>query len=263
MSLISQFRIISEGEKTRVVRSLIEQATPDFNFSYLTVLSVLMASFGLLAGNETIVIGSMLIAPLMSPVLALALGLAMSNHALMMRSITTLVRSTALAILAAVGAALLFSFGSFGAGEITDNLTILSRTEPTLLYFAVAVIAGLAVVYTMAREGLSETLPGVAVAVALVPPLAVIGIGIAHLSLTIAIGALVMYLVNVAGIVFAAMLSFSLMDVHDKREQAEQKMAQENLRVEREQQKVAAIEQVAKTKAVTTDTDTATTATNE
>lgn len=241
MSVLSRFRAIGEGEKSRAVSSLVEEATPDFDFSYMTVLAVLMASFGLLAGSETVVIGSMLIAPIMSPVLALALGLSISDPALTVRSATTLVRASLLAVIAAAAAAVLFSFASVGAETVSTNSIILARTEPSLLYFAVAIIAGLAVSYTMTRSSLSSTLPGVAVAVALMPPLAVVGIGLAHFSLSIAAGALVMYLVNVAGIVFAAMLSFSLMDLHSKRGEAEHKMAQEERRVEQEEEKVAAI----------------------
>ncbi len=241
MNILSRFKAIAEADKAKAVSKLIEDATPDFDFFYLTVLSVLMASFGLLAANEAIVIGSMLLAPIMSPVLALALGLSMSNHSLMGRSLSTLGRATAIAIAAAAAAALLFSFGSFGSAEVVTNTTILSRTEPTLLFFAVAIIAGLAAAYTSAQPHLSSSLTGVAVAVALMPPLAVVGIGIAHFDLTIAAGAFVMYLVNVAGIVFAAMLSFSLMDVHGKRAQANSKIVAEERRVEREEEKVEEI----------------------
>ncbi len=241
MNFFSRFKAISEADKANAVSKLIEDATPDFDFFYLTVLSVLMASFGLLAGSEAVVIGSMLLAPIMSPVLALALGFSMSNHSLMARSLSTIGRATLLAVGASAAAALLFSFGSFGSGEVATNLTILARTEPTLLYFAVAIIAGLAVAYTSAQPHLSSNLTGVAVAVALMPPLAVVGIGIAHFDLAMAAGAFVMFLVNVAGIIFAAMLSFSLMDVHAKRAQASSKIEAEERRVEREDEKVEEI----------------------
>jgi len=241
MSFLTRFQAIPEADKERAVSTLIEDATPDFDFFYMTVLAVLMASFGLLAGSETVVIGSMLIAPIMSPVLAFALGLSMSNHSLMGRSLSALGRATAIAVAASAGAALLFSFGSFGSIEVANNAIILARTQPTLLYFVVAIIAGLAAAYTVAQPHLSSGLTGVAVAVALMPPLAVVGIGLAHLSLSIAAGAFVMYLVNVAGIVFAAMLSFSLMDVHGKRKQADTKIAQEERRVEVEEKKVEEI----------------------
>jgi uncharacterized hydrophobic protein (TIGR00271 family) len=238
MDFLTRFRAIPEADKERAVSTLIEEATPDFDFFYLTVLSVLMASFGLLAGSETVVIGSMLLAPIMSPVLAFALGLSMSNHSLMGRSLATLGRATFIAIGASAAASLLFSFSSFGSSEVVSNAIILARTQPSLLYFAVAIVAGLAAAYTVAQPHLSSRLTGVAVAVALIPPLAVAGIGVAHLSLAMAAGAFVMYLVNVAGIVFASMMTFSLMDVHGKRKQADYKIAQEEHRVETEEEKV-------------------------
>ncbi len=241
MNILSRFRVISERDKAKAVSKLIEDATPDFDFFYLIILSVLMASFGLLAGSETVVIGSMLLAPIMSPVLTFALGLSMSNHALMGRALSTLGRAMGLSIAAAVVASLLFSFGSFGSTEVVTNSIILSRTEPTLLYFAVAIIAGLAAAYTAVQPHLSSNLIGVAVAVALMPPLAVVGIGLVHMNISIAAGAFVMYLVNVAGIVFASMLSFSLMDVHNKKDQATSKIVAEDKRIQQEAKKVEEI----------------------
>ncbi len=243
MDFLSRFKAISDEDKSRAVSKLIEKATPDFNFFYLTVLSVLMASFGLLAGSETIVIGSMLLAPIMNPVLTLALGLSMSNHFLMGRALSTLGKATVMALFASVCATLLFSFGSFGSDNVLSSNVVLSRTEPTLLYFAVAVISGLAAAYTSVQPKLSSGLIGVAVAVALVPPLSVVGIGIANMSLTIFAGALVMYLVNISGIVFAAMLSFSLMDLHDNSKQASSKIVKEKMRVKMEEEKIEKIKQ--------------------
>jgi len=85
---------------------------------------------------------------------------------------------------------------------------ILLRTEPSLLYLAVAVIAGIAVSFTLVRPELSETLAGIAVSVALIPPLAVLGIGIAKLNLLVVSGSLVLLLINVIGIVVASMVTF-------------------------------------------------------
>jgi uncharacterized hydrophobic protein (TIGR00271 family) len=185
----------------------------------------------------------MLLAPVMSPVVATALGLSMSNQKLMARSLKTLGHATVIAIAASIVATMLFAHSTLGATPVAENVIIASRTVPTLLYFAVAIIAGLAVAYTSAQPHLSSTLTGAAVAVALMPPLAVIGIGIASLNMQIASGALLMYLVNIAGIIFAAMISFSLMDVHGKRNQANKKIKQENSRVEKEEKEVEKLAQ--------------------
>ncbi len=240
MSLISRFQAIDEKEKTKAVRKLIESSTPDFDYFFMLVLSVLMATFGLLAGSESIVIGAMLLAPLLAPIMGLALGTSMSHHPLILRSLSTIGYSVAFAVGAAVLGAFLFSVSDLSVGV---NEVILSRTEPSLLFFIVAVISGLAVSYTTVRPNLSSTLPGVAVAVALIPPLAVFGVGVAMLEPSIIAGSAVMFIINVVGMVFAGMVTFSLMDVHHKKFIAETAIKKEDKRVEEEIEKVKQIEE--------------------
>lgn len=240
MSFISRFQAIDEKEKTRAVRQLVEDSTPDFDYFLMLVLSVLMATFGLLAGSETIVIGAMLLAPLLAPMMGLALGTSMSHHPLITRSLSTIGYSVALSVGTAIVGAFLFSAGNFDGGV---NEIILSRTEPSLLFFVVAVISGFAVAYTSVKKELSATLPGVAVAVALIPPIAVFGVGIAMLNPAIVAGSAVMFLINVVGIVFAGMVTFSLMDVHHKRFIAETAIKKEGERLEKEIKKVKKIEE--------------------
>ncbi len=236
MKFLPRFQAVNEEDKTTAVTKLVADATPDFDFFFLIVLSVLMATFGLIAGSEAVVIGSMLLAPIMSPILGLSLGLAMSSHKLIRRSLQTMAKAGLLAVGAAVLATLLFSFSGYEVNSI-----ILERTAPSLLFFAIAIISGLAVAYTLVQPNLSATLPGIAVAVALMPPLATVGIGLAHLDLGIAAGAAVMFLINVAGIIFASMLAFSLMDVHHKRFIASHAIDKEEERVHAEEAKVAEI----------------------
>ena len=235
MSLISRFQVIEEKDKTHAVQKLVEEATPDYDYFLMLVLSVVMATFGLLAGSETIVIGAMLLAPLLAPVMGLALGTSMSHHPLISRSFSTLLYSVGLSVGAAIAGAFLFSLGSTSGGV---NEIILARTQPSLLFFMVAVVSGFAVAYSSVKPELSASLPGVAVAVALIPPVAVFGIGIALLQPAIIAGSAVMFLINVAGIVFAGMVTFSLMDVHHKKYIAETTIKREDKRVEAETEKV-------------------------
>ncbi len=240
MSLIARFKAIDEAQKTKAVQAFIEESTPDFDYFLMLSLAVLMATFGLLAGSETVVIGAMLLAPLLAPVLSLALGMSMSHHPLIIRSSVTIARSVAYALGAAVVASFLFSIGD--SGDWMNDI-VLARAEPSLLYFFVAVVSGFAVAYAKMRPNISATLPGVAIAVALIPPLSVLGIGIAHLVPSLIAGAALMFLVNVAGIVFAGMVSFSLMDVHHKRFIAEDTIKKEERRVKKEEQKIEKIDE--------------------
>lgn len=237
MSLFSRFQALSEADKSRAVQKLVTSSTADFDFFLFVILSVLMATFGLLIDEAAVVIGSMLIAPILYPVLSLSLGLAMSDGVLIGRSFYTIVKSVALGVSAAALATLFFSSSS-------DPLTgeIIRRIEPTPLYLAVAVASGIAVAYALMRPNLNATLPGVAVSVALIPPLAVIGIGIARFEWETISGSAVLLGVNILGIVFASLVSFSLMNLYTKRKVAETTVKEEEARVEREAEKIKEID---------------------
>ena len=234
-NILARFQAIDDNHKASVVRKLMQSSTPDFDFLYFTSLSVLMATLGLLLDSPAIVIGSMLVAPVLYPVLGIALGLVMSNASVLGRSILALIRSFGVGLFLAVIAALLFGETGAMTGEI------LLRSESSLISLAVAIFAGLAVSYALAQPEWSETLPGIAISVALIPPLAVVGIGIAWLDLALVTGSLLLLAVNVAGIIFAAMVSFSLMNLHEKNNIAESTIKREEERVQEEE---AAIEEI-------------------
>lgn len=238
MSILSRFRIIGEADKGEAVRVMVERSTPDFDFFFMIVLSVLMAALGLLSNSGTIVIGSMLIAPLLYPVLGVSLGLSLSDISLMRHSLMTLSKATLLAVGSSVVATLFYTT----AHRAVATPEILSRTTPNLTFLAVAVISGLAMSYALARPKLSEALPGVAISVALIPPLAVVGIGLAWLDMSIFFGALGVFALNVLGIIATAMMSFSLMDVHREQKVVEATLKKEEHRVEAETKKVQEVD---------------------
>lgn len=237
MSVFARFRAISEDDKAAVVRKLMESSTPDFDFFYLVGLSILMATLGLLLDSVAIVIGSMLIAPLLYPILGLALGITMSNYEVFQRSSITLFKSFGAGLVLAAVVTLLF-----GHGDVSSSFEIMNRTEVGILHFLIALVAGAAVSFTLGQSEWSETLPGIAISVALIPPLAVVGIGIAVLDLTIVAGSLVLLLVNVCGIIFAAMVTFSLMNLYEKQHIAESTIKREEARVDEEREAVEKIE---------------------
>ena len=241
MSLLSHLHTLSEEDKSKAVEKLITSSTPDFDFFLLITLSILMATFGLLIDSAAVVIGSMLIAPILSPILSLSLGVVMSDHKLIMRSFYTVLKSVFIGILAAAVATLFFS----SPGDLLGN-EILSRIEPSLIYFLIAMIAGIAVSYSLVQPELSETLPGIAIAVALIPPLAVIGIGIAKLDWAIVSGSTVLFFVNVIGIIFASILSFSLMNLYRKRVVAKETIQKEEERLEDEKVLAEVLDEVHK-----------------
>lgn len=239
MSIIDRIRIIPEKDKSDAVKKLIEHSTPNFDFFFLVILSVLMATFGILENNTAVVIGSMLIAPILFPILSLSLSVVMADYKLIARSSNTLMKALGLGLLASVAGALFFGV----SGELTSEALL--RTEPSIISIAIAVIAGLAVAYTLAKPHLNETLPGIAIAVALIPPLATIGIGIARLDIAVVVGASVFLLVNVIGVLFASMLVFSLMNLYAKRTMAEKAADDSDRAVQKEKEKVEEVHEKA------------------
>ena len=237
MSILSRFKAIDENGKSQAVRRLLETSTPDFDYFYMVALSVAMAVLGLLIDSPAIVIGSMLIAPVLFPLLSLSLGLVMSDYGVLARSLYTLGKSFTLGLVVAIGATLLL------APDASFGHEILSRTQPSLLYLFVAVSAGLAVSFALAKPEWNETLPGIAVSVALLPPLAVLGIGIAQLDLVVISGSFVLLLVNVVGIVIASMISFSLMDLREKRHVAKSTLKKETEKMQEEKKVVEEIDE--------------------
>ncbi len=166
-------------------------------FGIMLGLSVLIAVMGLSANSAAVVIGAMLVAPLMTPVLGIAAALAMSLTRHLGRSALIVAGGTVGSI------ALAFVLGRFlPDGELSNE--IVSRTSPDLRDLMVAVAAGAAGAYATVQKNASSSLPGVAVAVALVPPLGAVGLTLEAGRTDLAYGALLLYLANLAGIIAVA-----------------------------------------------------------
>ncbi len=234
MNLFSLLDSITEKEKGAAIDDLISDSSPNAPFFFLVILSTVMATLGIIAENASVVIGSMLIAPILSPILSLSLGTVMSDSKLMKWSAVTIIKSTLFALGSAGVATLFFSKG-FNVTE--SNVEIASRIQPEIIYLMIAIVAGAATAYARVKSELNEALPGTAIAVALVPPLAVSGIGIATLNPIIAVGALQMFALNLIGIVVASMVMFSLMNLYPKRGMAERAQEREDRKLEREKAK--------------------------
>lgn len=219
---ITLFDNITSKEKNETIEKLISYSLPSQVFFLMIILSVSMATFGVLLDSSTVVIGSMLIAPILYPILSCSMGIVMSDYKLIGHSLTTLLKAIVLAVLVSALAALFFTCSE---GGLTSE--IIARSQPSLLYLAIAFIAGLAVSFALVKPQLSETLPGVAISVAFIPPLAVISIGFARLDWLIISRATMLFLVNIMGIIFASMIIFSLMDFYVKKEVAQKVLKKE------------------------------------
>ncbi|MCH7617286.1 MAG: DUF389 domain-containing protein [Chloroflexi bacterium] len=176
-------------------------------FTVLLALSVTIASYGLLGDSAAVVIGAMLVAPLMTPVLGVAAALVMGWPRRLTLSALQVAAATAGSIALAW---LLTVWVPSGVFALIPSEQLLARTEPSVLDLGIALAAGAAGAYVLVHKEEVSALPGVAVAVALVPPLSVVGISLQAGEYADAGGAFVLYLTNLAGIVLAAMVVFFL-----------------------------------------------------
>lgn len=238
MTVFARFRALPDKDKAALVRKLVEHGTPDFDFFYLTGLSTLMATLGLLMDSGSIVIGSMLLAPLMYPILGVSLGLVMmgQNVNLIQRAISTLVKSLAVGLGLSVFAAFLF-----GDSVMYESAEVMARTLPSHLHLLVAVVAGAAAAYMLARPEWSDALPGVAIAVALIPPLAAVGIGIASANALVIKGAAMILFLNLIGIIGVAVVVFLLMNLSEKENIAVSAVKKEDEKIENENKVIAEV----------------------
>ena len=172
-TLIGKWRVVL-GQRLHpddLKNQLIEGSIPSFSFYFLLALSATIATLGLLADSTATIIGAMIIAPLKSPIDTLSYGLVEGDVKLIRRALWTL--STGIVTTILVAYLLSISVGWRFAG-----LEILSRSNPNLLDLGVALAAGAAGSFSLTRRNLWGAPAGVAIAVALVPPLCVVGIGL-------------------------------------------------------------------------------------
>lgn len=167
------------------------------------MLSTAIAVFGILGDSTAVVIGAMLVAPLMFPVLGVAAAIVMGWP----RRVVSRALLVAAGSLLAVLLAALISFLIPGM-DTPLPAELMARTSPNLLDLGIALAAGAAGAYGQVRRHASDVLTGVAVAVALVPPLAVVGITLQLTEWQLALGATLLFLANVVGIVIAASATF-------------------------------------------------------
>lgn len=198
------FSYASEERFRDLFLSLRDDAKIQPTYLILMVLSTMLAAIGLYQSSSAVVIGAMLLAPLMAPIVALAMGLLRHDTKLSQSSMVTI----GVGILIALSAASLISL-LFPHKPITMEMQ--ARLHPSLLDLGVAIVAGIAGAYTKSNKKILQSLAGVSIAVALVPPLAVAGIGLGMGDLSFFGQAFLLFSTNLIGITLSATLTFRLL----------------------------------------------------
>lgn len=190
-------RRMTPEARQRAWQRIIGPSRPSAAYYLLVCLSAIIATFGLLANSTAVVIGAMLVAPLMGPIFGIALSLSTGDRQLLKTALLAELVGIILAVGLPAAIGLIPLRPDFGS-------EILARTQPTIYDVLIALASGLAGAYALVDEKISPALPGVAIATALVPPLAACGLNIAAGNWSLAWGAFLLFLVNLIAIEFAA-----------------------------------------------------------
>ncbi len=217
--LASQMEI-DEAHKQSLYLDIAQGATLlKVNYWLELIAAAGIATLGLTLNSPAVIIGAMLISPLMSPILAMGLSLAAGDFILAIRSVVNLILSSVFAILLAITLVYFLPFK-----EVTTEIA--NRTNPNLLDLVVALFSGAIGSLSTCKpvKGIVNAIPGVAIAVALMPPLCVVGYGIGisashnfNIGIRVATGGGLLFITNLVTISFMAMLVFLLLHIDTDR----------------------------------------------
>jgi uncharacterized hydrophobic protein (TIGR00271 family) len=168
-------------------------------FAALLILSTIIASGGVIGDSTATVIGAMIVAPLMTPIMATALAMVTGDQRHLGRSFLLVLVGVAVA----VGLSFVFGWITPGALDLTANSQVQGRISPRTVDLVVALGSGAAGAFALSRRSVADALPGVAIAISLVPPLCVVGICLSQGDVASAGGAMLLFVTNLVAILVA------------------------------------------------------------
>jgi len=186
----------------------LDEVTPQKQDFYILIsFSAALATLGLLMDNAAVIIGAMVVAPLVTPLFTFSLSLLTLEIKGLLRALRAILLGTALAIV--VGAVIGYVVYIVSDGDTTLTNEMLHRSKPDTLYFLVALISGLAGSFAYARPKIMEFVTGIAIAAAIIPPIAVTGIALSiGNTFLFQQSLLLLYIFNVIGICLGSVLMF-------------------------------------------------------
>lgn len=215
------FNIDAETRVAIYISTIVGTKLSNIPYWFELLLACGIATLGLVLNSSAVVIGAMLISPLMTPIMGIGLALATGDIFLGARALMNLFLSIALALAASI-----FFTSVLPFKDLTPE--ILARTQPTILDLVVALLSGLAgsIATLKSSKGLTAALPGTAIAVALMPPLCVVGFGVGTRQFdpqwfAVTKGAGLLFAANLVAIVLTSMLVFLLVGMGGRRVRAE------------------------------------------
>jgi uncharacterized hydrophobic protein (TIGR00271 family) len=192
------------SERTETYVRIRRGARPSVDFYVLISLSALIAALGLISNSAAVVIGAMLVAPLMSPIVGTGMAIVLGDVRFLRLAVGAVARGALLAVLLSIPIGLL---------RVGDPLTaeLMGRTQPSLVDLFIALFSGMAAAYALSKSNAAAALPGVAIAAALVPPLATVGVTLSAGYYMESLGALLLFITNFVAITVATAVVFLIL----------------------------------------------------
>ena len=195
----------TKEERGNLCTSIINSSSPRTGFYLLLALSTFIVAAGLIKSNIVLVIGGMMVAPLLSPVLSISLAITIFNIKVFIRSILVFLISTLATLLVAMFIGIVSNFNI----KEMEILSLMHFFDVTTLLIPIA--AGAAASFTWAKKELNSSLTGVAVTVTLLPPLVAMGLALSAKNYSTFFDSLNIYFLNVSGIIIGSLIIFLLM----------------------------------------------------
>ncbi|NCC33269.1 MAG: DUF389 domain-containing protein, partial [Chloroflexia bacterium] len=192
---------VTPVEQRELLSRADQMSRTSLDYNVLVVIAAILASLGLLSNSNAVIIGAMLVAPLMSPLIAFAAGIAGGRTSIIRQAMLTLVEGFLVAF------AVAWMIGMLSPGLIVTT-EMAARGNPSLVDLGVALAAGVIAAYAQARKDIPAALAGVAIAAALMPPICTVGIAVAIGDSPLYQGSLLLFLTNISAIMFAAGTTF-------------------------------------------------------
>jgi uncharacterized hydrophobic protein (TIGR00271 family) len=212
-----EFLKIDKSEQYRTVEELMDKGRPSPVYYTLLTLSSIIVSAGLLVSNAAIVIGGMLVTPILTPILLISLGVSVGDVVFTKKTSLFVGKSLLVILLSGFLLGILFDLNGEPSFFPLDN-----TLRGAVLYFVVALASGFAATFAWVRKEINEILPGIAVAVALVPPLALVGLGLSVFMIEVIRYNFFVFFFNLLGVLVGSLLVFSVLKFYKIEKKVEQ-----------------------------------------
>ena len=195
----------SKEERDNFCATIINSSSPHLGFYLLLIISSFIVTLGLIKSNLILLIGGMMIAPLLSPILAISLGITILNWRVFIRSVLVFLISALTSLIIAI------LIGLISPVDL-ESLEIIALMRSFDYYtLLIPIAAGAGASFTWAKKELNGSLPGVLITVTLLPPLTAMGLALADNNNILLRESWYIYFLNVAGIIIGSLIVFLLM----------------------------------------------------